>query len=125
VPAKPVDPNELRSAVQAVLPWLDGAAEQPDRKTLGQAVRLSLRTLEQVAPGRSVEVRVPPFAAVQCVEGPRHTRGTPPNVVEMDSRTWLELALGRLMWTDALTNGKIDASGTRADISALLPVVRF
>ncbi|GLZ31497.1 hypothetical protein Lesp02_36850 [Lentzea sp. NBRC 105346] len=123
MPPKPVDPNELRAALEAVLPWLDGEAEQPERKTLATAVRLSLRTLEQIAPGRSVEVRVPPFAAVQCVEGPRHTRGTPPNVVETDARTWLELATGRLKWTDA--QDKISASGTRADISALLPVVRF
>ncbi|TWP53087.1 hypothetical protein FKR81_08380 [Lentzea tibetensis] len=125
MPAKPVDPKELRSAVEAVLPWLDGAAEQPDRPTLAAAVRLSLRTLEQVAPGRSVEVRVPPFAAVQCVAGPRHTRGTPPNVVETDPRTWLELATGRLEWTDAVDGAKVSASGSRADISALLPVVRF
>lgn len=113
----------MRAAVEAVLPWLNGQADQPDRPVLAAAVRLSLRTLEQVAPGRSVEVRVPPFAAVQCIEGPRHTRGTPPNVVETDPRTWLELAIGRLQWTDA--QDRVNASGTRADISALLPVVRF
>lgn len=122
---KSVDPHEVRAAVAAVLPWLSGEAEQPERAVLAAAVRLSLRTLEQVAPGRSVEVRVPPFAAVQCVPGPRHTRGTPPNVVETDARTWLELATGRLTWDDAMTDAKISASGSRADLSALLPVLRF
>ncbi|NUT47368.1 MAG: hypothetical protein HOV94_08660, partial [Saccharothrix sp.] len=81
--------------------------------------------LEQVAPGRSVEVRVPPFAAVQCVAGPRHTRGTPPNVVETDPRTWLELAVGRLGWADAVAGARVTASGSRADLSTLLPVLRF
>jgi hypothetical protein len=125
VPSKTVDPHEARAAVAAVLPWLAGEAEQPARPVLAAAVRLSLRTLEQVAPGRSVEVRVPPFAAVQCVAGPRHTRGTPPNVVEMDARTWLELAVGRISWASAVDAAKISASGSRADLSALLPVLRF
>jgi hypothetical protein len=116
----PVDPRAMRDAVAAVLPW-----DAPDRPDLAKAVRLSLRTLAQVAPGRSVEVRVPPFAAVQCVEGPRHTRGTPPNVVEMDARTWLELAAGSLLWTDALATGRVSASGNRADLAALLPLVRL
>lgn len=122
---KSVDPHEVRAAVAAVLPWLEGDAEQPARAVLAAAVRLSLRTLEQVAPGRSVEVRVPPFAAVQCVPGPRHTRGTPPNVVETDARTWLELAIGRLTWEDAMAGAKVSASGSRADLSALLPVLKF
>jgi hypothetical protein len=125
VPSKTVDPHELRAAVAAVLPWLAGEADQPERPVLAAAVRLSLRTLEQDAPGRSVEVRVPPFAAVQCVAGPRHTRGTPPNVVETDPRTWLELATGRLSWADGLADARIAASGSRADLSALLPVLRF
>lgn len=125
VPAKAVDPAEMRAAVEAVLPWLRGEEGQPDRPVLAAAVRLSLRTLERVAPGRSVEVRVPPFAAVQCVEGPRHTRGTPPNVVETDARTWLELATGDLSWDEALDDGRVTASGTRADLSPLLPVLRF
>ena len=125
VPAKAVDPAEMRAAVAAVLPWLRGEADQPERPVLAAAVRLSLRTLEQIAPGRSVEVRVPPFAAVQCVEGPRHTRGTPPNVVETDARTWLELATGALGWDAALDGARVTASGTRADLSPLLPVVKF
>ena len=106
-------------------PWLAGTADQPPRPALAAAVRLSLRTLAQLAPGRSVEVRVPPFAAVQCIEGPRHTRGTPPNVVETDPRTWLELATGTLTWPAAVATGKITASGNRADLSAHLPLVRI
>lgn len=119
------DPHEVRAAVLAVQPWLAGEADQPDRATLAAAVRLSLRVLPQVAPGHSVEVRVPPFAAVQCIAGPRHTRGTPPNVIETDPRTWLELATGRLTWTDAVQAARVTASGARADLSALLPVVRI
>jgi uncharacterized SCP-like protein len=120
-----VDPHELRGAVAAVLPWLSGDAEKPDRATLARAVRLSLRVLPAIAPGRSVEVRVPPFAAVQCVTGPRHTRGTPPNVIETDPRSWLELAIGTLSWADAVAQHRVRASGSRADIAALLPVVRI
>jgi hypothetical protein len=120
-----VDPHELRSAVAEVLPWLAGTAGQPERSVLARAVRLSLRVLPAVAPGRSVEVRVPPFAAVQCVEGPRHTRGTPPNVIETAPRTWLELATGRLSWADAVDRALVSASGSRADLTALLPVVRL
>lgn len=120
-----IDPHELRAAVTAVLPWLSGEDEKPARPVLATAVRASLRTLEQIAPGHSVEVRVPPFAAIQCVAGPRHTRGTPANVIEMDPKTWLELATGRLEWTIALSDGRISASGTRADISSLLPIVRI
>jgi hypothetical protein len=119
-----VDPSELRAAVATVASWLGGQGQEPPRPALAAAVRLSLRTLEQVAPGRSVEVRVPPFAAVQCVAGPRHTRGTPPNVVETDPRTWLELATGRLDWSAALAEGRVSASGARADLSGLLPLVR-
>jgi len=120
-----VDPHDVRDAVLAVLPWLDGVADQPERAVLAGAVRLSLRALEQIAPGRSVEVRVPPFAAVQCIQGPRHTRGTPPNVIETDPRTWLELATGRLQWTDAVRGARASASGARADISDYLPLLRF
>ena len=75
------------------------------------------------SPGRSVEVRVPPYGAVQCVEGPRHTRGTPPNVVEIDPMTWVALAVGGTDWADAVAEGLVQASGERADLSAFLPVV--
>jgi hypothetical protein len=124
VSSRSVDPGELRSAVRAVSAWLLGEGPQPDRPDLAKAVRLSLRTLAADVPGRSVEVRVPPFAAVQCVEGPRHTRGTPPNVIETDPKTWLELATGRLQWTDAVESGRVAASGTRADLSHWLPILR-
>jgi hypothetical protein len=122
--SRSVDPAELRAAMLEISAWLSEDAPQPARPELARAVRLSLRTLAQDVPGRSVEVRVPPFAAVQCVEGPRHTRGTPPNVIETDPRTWLELATGRLDWADALEAGRVTASGTRADLSHWLPIVK-
>ncbi|BFU48144.1 sterol carrier family protein [Krasilnikovia sp. MM14-A1004] len=96
---------------------------QPDRTMLRDAVRQTLADLARRAPGRSVEVRVPPFGAIQCVEGPRHTRGTPPNVVETDPATWVLLAAGRLAWADAVAAGRVAASGTRTDLSGLLPLV--
>lgn len=119
-----MDPQELVDAIRAVTPWLAGQADQPERQVLAAAVRLSLYTLAQIEPGRSVEVRVPPFAAVQCVGGPRHTRGTPPNVIETDPRTWLLLATGRIQWQDAVTDNAVRASGTRATLAHLLPLVR-
>lgn len=122
---RPVDPHELRTRLAAVASWLSGDGPDPDRVTLAAAVRLSVRLLADLAPGNTVEVRVPPFAAVQCIEGPRHTRGTPPNIVETDARTWLELATGHLTWAGALAAGRVTASGTRADLSNLLPLVRL
>lgn len=120
-----VDPAELRAALLAVMPWLTGAADAPERTQLASAVRLSLRTLERLVPGHSVEVRVPPFAAVQCIAGPQHTRGTPPNVVEMPPRIWLQLVIGHLTLTEALTDGLATASGSRAqEIAQWLPLVR-
>lgn len=123
--SRSVDPAELRAALQATAAWLSGDAAKPARAELAAAVRLSLRTLAADAPGNSVEVRVPPFAAVQCMPGPRHTRGTPPNVVETDPRTWLELVTGRLSWADAVASGKVSASGTRADLADRLPIARL
>ena len=93
------------------------------RDATGVAVRLLLAALAARAPGKSVEVRVPPHGAVQCVEGPRHTRGTPPNVVECDAGTWLELATGRVTWQSAQAAARISASGDRADLSELLPLM--
>lgn len=122
---KTPDPAEVRQSVVEVAEWLRGDADTPARPTLAKAVRLSLRTLAGDAPGRSVEVRVPPFAAVQCVAGPRHTRGTPPNVIETDPKTWLLLASGLLAWSEAVDAGRVTASGTRADLSAWLPIVRL
>lgn len=121
------DAAAVRAAVEAVAPWLDDdeAAARPGRSALAAAVRGTVEILAAELPGRSVEVRVPPFAAAQCVEGPRHTRGSPPNVVETDPRTWLELATGRLDWDSAISEGRVRASGTRAAaVAAGLPVVR-
>jgi Bacterial SCP ortholog len=95
----------------------------PEPGALRGAVGYLLGLLESQAPGRAVEVRIPPFAAIQCVAGPRHTRGTPPNVVETDAVTWILLATGRLPWTDAVASGRLRASGPRADLSGYLPVV--
>ena len=119
----PIAAEQLRAALDPVRPWLAGEAEQPPRAVVGAAVKTSARWLAQHVPGRSVEVRVPPHVAVQCVEGPRHTRGTPPNVVEMDAATWLRLVTGALAWADALAQGKVSASGNRADLSGHLPLV--
>ncbi|MEU7840537.1 sterol carrier family protein [Micromonospora sp. NPDC049114] len=94
----------------------------PERPVLREAVRSLLAVLAERAPGRSVEVRVPPYGAVQCVPGPRHTRGNPPNVVEMSPQTWLELAAGRITWAEAVTDGRVQVSGIRADLSAYLPL---
>jgi hypothetical protein len=99
----------------------DGTA--PQRDALRVAVRYTLNLLAERAPGRAVEVRIPPFAAIQCIPGPRHTRGTPPNVVETDSLTWLDLASGRLSWAAAVAAGRLRASGLRSDISGYLPVL--
>jgi hypothetical protein len=89
---------------------------------LATAVRYLLQILADAHPGHTVEVRVPPFGAVQCVEGPRHTRGTPANVVEMDAATWVALAIGELSWTDARAGARVHASGSRADLSTLVPL---
>jgi hypothetical protein len=108
-------------AVASALVALD-AGSAPDRNVLRDAVRELLSTLAKRAPGRSVEVRVPPYGAIQCVEGPRHTRGTPPNVIETDPLTWLAIATGRKSWHEAVAEGKIHASGVRADLSSYLPL---
>ena len=107
--------------------WLrDDTAAAPDRAQLADAVRLTARTLAALAPGAAVEVRIPPFVAVQCIEGPRHTRGNPPNVVETDPRTWLRLATGLLTVSDAGDAGRLTLSGSRAtEIAASLPLVRL
>ena len=97
-------------------------ASGPDRETLATAVRFLLQVLADDAEGNTVEVRVPPFGAVQAIQGPRHTRGTPPNVIEMDATTWLHLATGRVTWADAVASGSVVASGQRASLEAHLPL---
>ena len=140
MPPRRPDPQRLRAALDAqrsalgqqpwagpaepaVLEALDEGAEPP-REALRAAVTYLLGLLAADAPGRAVEVRVPPYAAVQAVAGPRHTRGTPPNVVETDPVTWVRLALGRLSWAQAREAGLISASGPRADLSGRLPLLR-
>ena len=115
--ARKIGTDAGRSALAAV-----AASESPSRTELATAVRYLLQLLEEKAPGGTVEVRVPPFGAVQVIEGPRHTRGTPPNVVETDAVTWIALATGEEQWADAASAGRIHASGTRADLSMLLPL---
>ena len=95
------------------------------RTVIATAVRYSLEEVTARAPGNSVEVRVPPLGVTQCVEGPRHTRGTPPNVIECDAATWLAMVTGQLSWENAVANGSVAASGLRADLSALLPLWAF
>ena len=95
------------------------------RDTTATAVRYLLQLLAEGAQGNTVEVRVPPFGAVQAIEGPRHTRGTPPNVIETDAATWLALATGTLSWSVALAAGTVTASGSRADLSEHLPILRM
>ncbi|WP_062077411.1 sterol carrier family protein [Demequina globuliformis] len=99
------------------------AAPAVDRATLATAVRFSLEELAARAPGNALEVRVPPFGATQCIEGPTHRRGTPPAVVEVRAEVWLGLVTGRVQWADAVADGDVDASGERSDLSALLPLV--
>ena len=114
--------SRLRMACLVAVQRAMDAGLRPQRGAARIAVRLLLDRLAETAPGHSVEVRVPPYAAVQCVEGPRHTRGTPPNVVEMDAPTWLALATGRTTWAEEMAAGHISASGNRADLSPYLPL---
>ena len=119
------DPEATRAAVLALAAWLrDENAPAPDRAALAMAVRSTARTLAALAPGASVEVRIPPFVAVQCISGPRHTRGTPPNVVETDPRTWLLLATGLLDADAAVAGGRLRLSGSRAgEVGSRMPLV--
>ncbi len=121
-----VDPQAAGDAVLAVQAWLRSQpGAEPDRAEIAAAVRLTARMLAALAPGASVEVRVPPFVAVQCIPGPRHTRGTPPNVVETDPRTWLLLATGLRTFADAAADGSLRLSGARAaEIESWFPLVR-
>lgn len=123
-PRDKADPARTRQAVLAVAEWLgDESAPAPSREDLAAAVRLTARTLAAVTPGRSVELRIPPFVAVQCIAGPRHARGTPPNVVETDPRTWLLLATGMLSFAEAKATGALRLSGSRAgEIDHCLPL---
>jgi len=120
---------DLTAGEQAVAAWEaarstgeEGEAPEVSRQQLATAVRYLVEELVERAPGRSVEVRIPPYAAAQVIEGPRHTRGTPTNVIETDPQTWLELATGRTTWAEATASGAVRASGQRADLTAYLPL---
>jgi uncharacterized protein (TIGR03083 family) len=126
--AVPLHDFLVTRCVEGVVHGLDlraatGVPAAPDKEALKVVVKAFATLLTDTAPGRSVEVRVPGHVAVQCVEGPRHTRGTPPNVVEADGETFVELASGRLAWQDATGTGRVRASGERADLSAYLPLI--
>src|SRR5665647_3233692 len=108
--------------LQALEVWRVDPSGAPEA-TVAMAVRYALKELAGRAPGRTLEVRVPPYGAVQCVEGPRHTRGTPPNVIETDARTWLDLVTGQADWADAVSAGAVRASGLRATLADLLPLL--
>lgn len=114
---KPADAADVAAALDRV------RAEEPAKADLRLLTKHFLAVLEQRAPGRSVEVRVPPYAAVQCVEGVRHTRGTPPAVIETDAETWIALATGGMTWPEAVDQARVRASGERTDLSAYLPLV--
>jgi hypothetical protein len=122
MPRRRTDPQVGAAALQRALTALD-AGDDPDTTDLRTAARHLLEELAGRHPGRSVEVRVPPYGAVQCIEGPRHTRGTPASVVESDAVTWLLLATGRLGWVDAVASGRVLASGERSELVAYLPLV--
>ena len=123
VTRKAPDPAATRAAVLLVADWLrDEQTGTPPRAAIADAVRLTARTLAAVAPGASVEVRVPPFVAVQCISGLSHTRGNPPNVVETDALTLLRLAAGTLAWPDAVASPAVSASGPHADLGEVFPL---
>ena len=113
---RPADPVE---AAAATARFREGGREQADLRLLTKHL---LALLVQRAPGSAVEIRVPPYAAAQAIPGTRHTRGTPPAVVETDAETWIALALGDLDWADALAQARVVASGERSDLGAYLPV---
>ena len=113
---QPADPDEVSAALARF------AADDAERADLRLLTKHFLARLEETAPGHSVEVRVPPYAAVQAVPGGRHTRGTPRAVVETDATTWIAVATGALSWSDAVAEHRVRASGERTDLSAYLPL---
>ena len=129
------DPAKARAAVLAIADWIAAdspeaaraaGVAQPSRSQLADAVRHTARLLAADAPGHSVELRVPPFVAVQCIDGPRHTRGVPPNVVEASPHTWLRLATGHIGWDELVAAPETTVSGTRAgEIAQWMPVVKL
>jgi hypothetical protein len=123
--AGPGEPEALGRACTFAVVQALAAGQSPHTAALREASRFLAGLLAAQAPGKAVEVRVPPYAAVQCIEGPRHTRGTPPNLVEMDPVTWVRLAAGVTAWADARAAGAVRASGVRADLGPYLPVLEM
>ena len=107
--------------LEAISAYLTGNAAE---SSIATAVRFLLEELGTIYPGNAVEVRIPPYGAVQCIEGPAHTRGTPANVVEMDPTSWLELALGKSSFEELAASGKLTASGSRSDLAGLFPIFK-
>jgi hypothetical protein len=116
------EPAPLQAAVDAVLE-AHQAGVAPEPAALKAAAKGLARAFAAAHPGRTVELRIPPYVAVQCLEGPRHTRGTPPNVVETDPLTWVLLCTGQVAWDEVRRSGRVEASGERADLSPLLPFI--
>lgn len=121
VSRQPPTLDQVRESLESVADWLSGA-DEPARSVIAAAVRTSARYLAGAYPGGAVEVRIPPFVAIQCIEGLTHKRGTPPNVIETDPRTWLELAAGVLSWDEAVDQARLRTSGSRATLAELLPI---
>ena len=121
MPPRRPDPRGPENVAATLRALEAGVSPDPDAQRV--AARYLLYTLAARHPGRVLEVRIPPVAAVQCLPGPVHTRGTPPNVVETDAVTWTLLATGRISWAKAAADGRVRASGPRADLSAYLPLV--
>jgi len=117
MPRRKINPEDGLRAVAAL--------RAGDPSQTATVVRYLLEELTFLRPGNAVEVRVPPYGAVQCIEGLTHRRGTPPNVIEFDAETWLALAFGETDWDAAVAAGRVRASGTRADLRELLPLMRF
>lgn len=116
MPRRTVTHDDIRAALAVA------HAAEPDPAAVPAAVRTTAQAIAQANPGKTVEVRIPPYIAVQAFDGLRHTRGTPPNVVETDAATWLALVAGRITWPSAVASGAVRASGTRADISRVFPL---
>jgi Bacterial SCP ortholog len=123
--AGPGDLEALGRACTFAVVQALAAGQSPQTAALREVARFLAGLLAARAPGKAVEVRVPPYAAIQCIEGPRHTRGTPPNLVEMDPVTWVRLAAGVTAWADARAAGAVRASGVRADLGPYLPVLEM
>ena len=115
-------PRQLQPADPAAVALSLGRRDEQARDDLRLLTKHFLALLQLRAPGQSVEVRVPPYAAVQCIEGVRHTRGTPPAVIETEADTWISLALGELTWAEAVEAGRVRASGERTDLTPYLPL---